>query len=276
MLLIFMLVVGYILSSLMTPRLARMLSEAGFIRPNYRQEDIPLGVGMVFALTILVVCPVVIWWDSTLASSLYISLFGIFSLTFLGLVDDTLGSRAASGLKGHLMRLVKHGELTTGALKAIMGGMVALSVTAGQYAHVFSVGALLQWFYQGLIIALSINSINLLDLRPGRAGKGFLVGAVVLLLVGWSQKELVPLAIVLGALLAYLPRDLQAKSMMGDTGANGLGVILGITSVWVLPTVAQLVLLAGLVLFHLYTEKYSLTKTIEKNKVLNYLDMLGR
>lgn len=260
----------------MTPRVAQMLAEAGFLRPNYRKEDIPLGVGMVFALTLLVVSPAVIWWEPALTQVLYVSLFGIFSLTFLGLVDDALGSRAASGLKGHLMRLVKHGEITTGALKALMGGMVALSVTAGQHAHSFSTEAVVQWMYQALIIALSINSINLLDLRPGRAGKGFVVGAVSLMIVGWSRLELVPLAIVLGVLLAYLPRDLQAKSMMGDTGANGLGVIVGITSVWVLPTAAQLLLLALLVLFHLYTEKYSLTKTIEKNKVLNYLDMLGR
>jgi len=29
-------------------------------------------------------------------------------------------------------------------------------------------------------------------------------------------------------------------------------------------------------LFHLYTEKYSLTETIEKNRLLNYLDHIGR
>ncbi len=31
-----------------------------------------------------------------------------------------------------------------------------------------------------------------------------------------------------------------------------------------------------IVLIHILTEKYSLTKIIEKNKVLNFLDRLGR
>ena len=34
--------------------------------------------------------------------------------------------------------------------------------------------------------------------------------------------------------------------------------------------------LVFLVLIHILTEKYSLTKIIEKNKVLNFLDRLGR
>ena len=69
---------------------------------------------------------------------------------------------------------------------------------------------------------------------------------------------------------------LKAKAMMGDTGSNVLGISIGILMVLGYTLKVRIVWLVFLVLIHLLTEKFSLTKIIEKNKVLNFIDRLGR
>jgi len=64
--------------------------------------------------------------------------------------------------------------------------------------------------------------------------------------------------------------------MMGDTGSNVLGLTLGFIAIFTLSTPVKVGLLIFLLGFHVFTEKYSLTKIIEKNKVLTYIDMMGR
>ncbi|MDI3312113.1 MAG: UDP-N-acetylmuramyl pentapeptide phosphotransferase, partial [Thermoanaerobacterium sp.] len=84
------------------------------------------------------------------------------------------------------------------------------------------------------------------------------------------------LVVVLGSVMAFMPLDLKAKVMLGDTGSNILGLTLGISSVLLFNFNIRLIILAFLILIHLITEKYSLSKIIEGNKLLNYLDMIGR
>jgi UDP-N-acetylmuramyl pentapeptide phosphotransferase/UDP-N-acetylglucosamine-1-phosphate transferase len=124
-----------------------------------------------------------------------------------------------------------------------------------------------------------INAIDLLDLRPGRAGKGFTLAAVLLLMLGWPwlfHLETLFLLMVLGSLLAYLPWDLQTRAMMGDAGSNALGITLGMVSCWSLSEQGLVVYLLLLLAFQLWTEKYSLTEWIEKVPLLHFLDKLGR
>ena len=64
--------------------------------------------------------------------------------------------------------------------------------------------------------------------------------------------------------------------MMGDTGSNVLGISIGILIALGYTTKVRVSWLVFLVLIHLLTEKFSLTKIIEKNKVLNFIDKLGR
>jgi UDP-GlcNAc:undecaprenyl-phosphate GlcNAc-1-phosphate transferase len=70
--------------------------------------------------------------------------------------------------------------------------------------------------------------------------------------------------------------DLNAKGMLGDTGANLMGAALGMASVWTMAFSTQLAVVVFLLLLHFFTEKYSLTEIIEKNSFLRYLDNLGR
>jgi Glycosyl transferase family 4. len=82
--------------------------------------------------------------------------------------------------------------------------------------------------------------------------------------------------IVLGSVLAFLPLDLKGKIMLGDTGSNILGLTLGISSILLFDFNVRLIIMIFLILVHIVTEKYSLTKIIEGNRFLNFLDMIGR
>ena len=126
-----------------------------------------------------------------------------------------------------------------------------------------------------LIIALSTNLMNLLDLRPGRAIKGYLVISIVLLFtLGEYTRNL--LLLIFPNVIAYFNQDLKAKAMMGDTGSNVLGISIGILFVMGYSLKVRLIWLAFLIFIHILTEKYSLTKIIESNKFLNFIDKLGR
>ncbi len=195
------------------------------------------------------------------------ALFIITVLAFglLGLIDDTLGSRDACGFYGHF-RALKNGYLTTGALKALFGGVIALLVST-----VYGEG-LLQIIVNSLNLALSANLANLLDVRPGRVGKFFLITSTGLALIGYGSLFSLLLT---ASVIAYLPWDLAAKAMMGDVGSNVLGVVIGF-GLLSLPLGGKLIAVVILITVHLYAERYSLTQMIATNSVLRYLDQLGR
>jgi len=262
-------IVAFLLTTVSLPRLLDMIGRSGFTRKNYAGSPIPVGIGFVFTLAVLgaVAVNYFIWSDSLRFYGLgFVMAMAIMSL--LGLIDDFWGTREVLGLKGHFRSLFR-GKLTTGALKAL-GGFVLALLLSGIMANVHEI------IINTLIIVLSINYINLLDLRPGRAAKGFFLTALLLAIGGWGRAELVFLAAVTGSLIAYAPYDLKAKSMMGDTGSNALGVALGICAVWLLNIQFKIGYLIILVALHLFAEKYSLTTVIAHNRFLNYLDRLWR
>jgi UDP-N-acetylmuramyl pentapeptide phosphotransferase/UDP-N-acetylglucosamine-1-phosphate transferase len=255
---------------LILPKIIIIIQEANFLRLNYKNELIPVGVGLVFFLTtLLVVALFLAFLPEKASTKAYAFLLAFAIFTCLGLIDDVWGSKDTSGLKGHLFTSIKKGQLTTGAIKAIFGlvGAALLTVSTGSWLWVL---------VNILMVVLTVNTINLLDLRPGRAGKGFLFLAVIFFILGWGREELIFLAAVSGSLLAYLGYDLKARTMMGDTGANALGAALGVVAVWVLAAPAKIIYLVCLIIFHIITEKYSVTKIIARNRFLNFLDLLGR
>ncbi|MGB9803307.1 hypothetical protein [Desulfofundulus sp.] len=259
---------GALLTRLFLPGLVGMIVEAGFVRPNFRGEVIPLGAGLVFSLAD-VGCIMLLYLFLPVQLQIFALAFclAMAAFTCLGLVDDVWGSRATSGLKGHFKNLWQ-GRLTTGALKALAGGALSFFLSA-------LVGPLVWIPVNTLTLALSVNAINLLDLRPGRAGKCFLLCSFVFLAAGWGQWPLVFLAVVTGSVLAYLPADLKARAMMGDTGSNALGAALGLTAIWVLPEWVKLTYLGLLIALHVVAEKYSLTSLIARNPLLDRLDRWG-
>lgn len=248
-----------------------MIVSGGFVRPNFKGENIPLAAGVVFFIsTITTSLPLLLFWPEYMRNQALVFLFAVAGAACLGLVDDFWGARDASGLLGHFKALFR-GRVTTGAVKAIGGGIIALIAGAQLYP-----GDYIKIIDSSLIIALSANMINLFDLRPGRAGKMYIILYLLLLPAFWGRPEGVMATLVLGALVAFLPVDLKARAMMGDAGSNTLGMVAGITAAASLQGYYRLIYLGALVVLHLITEKYSLTRIIAGNRLLNYLDMLGR
>ena len=120
---------GMLLTLLITPPVLKMVRQAGFRRANFKGDLIPAGVGFIFLLVFLTASTL----DYLLVPGLLgytgiVFLMGLAVITLLGLLDDLFGSRAVSGLKGHFKALFK-GKLTTGALKALGGGLLAVLIT---------------------------------------------------------------------------------------------------------------------------------------------------
>lgn len=262
-------IISCVITLLIKSTVLKMIEHAGFVRPNFNNDPIPVGSGVIFSLSaVLSIIPFVFVWPEPHLVKAFIFLFVITFTTFLGLMDDFWGSRETSGLRGHIGSLLK-GHLTTGGLKALWGGMLALLVAIVS-------GPLEMVPVNALLLALFINAVNLLDLRPGRAGKVFIVFAIIMVVAGWGRYETVFLIMLIGSVVAFLPLDLKARTMMGDAGANTLGAGLGIIAVWIFEPFTKIVFLFGLFLFHFIAEKYSLTRLIAGNRILNFLDTLGR
>jgi hypothetical protein len=97
------------------------------------------------------------------------------------------------------------------------------------------------------------------------------VGSAGLIAAGGESSQLVPI----GAALALLPEDLGERAMLGDSGANALGAMLGACAVG-MPRTARIAMLAGIAGLTAASEKVSFTKVIARTPALNWLDMLGR
>ena len=252
------------------PLFRSLLIESNVLRPNYKKDMIPVSMGIVFLPMLIINAIILAYFTTNFKDMLhiFIFLFGLVSMFFAGILDDIIGNRDVSGLKGHFKSLL-NGKLTTGGFKALFGGFIGLVISIAISKNIYDI------VINTLIIALSTNLMNLLDLRPGRAIKGYLVISIVLLFtLGEYTRNL--LLLIFPNVIAYFNQDLKAKAMMGDTGSNVLGISIGILFVMGYPLKVRLIWLAFLIFIHILTEKYSLTKIIENNKFLNFIDKLGR
>jgi UDP-GlcNAc:undecaprenyl-phosphate GlcNAc-1-phosphate transferase len=239
-------------------------------RPNFRQQRIPAIAGLAFVLggEFFYACE---WFWQGLHTSLA-AVYFLVTLGFggLGLLDDLKGDRSVGGFRGHFRKL-KQGRLTTGAAKALGGGL--LSLAAGYLITApHPVGYAL---LAGLLIALSANTLNLLDLRPGRCLFGFFVGAAAIAGVLWAQHDLGAGFLLWTALafaLILYPLDSGGAAMLGDTGANAFGAVLGVAGAIYFAPFWQGVLVLALLGFQVWCERYSLSRTIESHPFLRFID----
>jgi len=259
---------AFVIEGIILYLLLPLLTSTGAVRSNYREEQIPVSAGISFAMTLLLVYLLYRLVNHEAEGS-QLFMLGITAISFLGFIDDMLGRRDTTGFKGHLGALVK-GRLTTGGLKALGGGLIAF------YLALYISADWINIILNTLLIALSTNFINLLDLRPGRAIKGTFLLAAVIIAVAYQSMNWALVLPLLGAVVYYLPSDLKARAMMGDAGSNVLGLALGFWAAAYMPWLPRLLMLAFLIIIHWYTERYSLTETIERVKILRAIDQLGR
>ncbi len=263
-----LLIASYIITCIFVRLIANMIINSGKLSTNYKGDKIPGIMGISIIVGCIVTGGIAVALNFI---ELFLTLYILFSssfIGFIGLLDDLTGNNQSKGFKGHILCLVK-GKLTTGGLKALMGGVVSFSLA------VYISRSLTEIVINTLIIGLVTNVINLFDVRPGRALKVFFILSILILTLGRASNYFY---IIIGAVLAYFPLDLKAKGMLGDTGSNFLGVILG--TELAVSTGNNLYIGILFVIFmlsiNIISEKYSFSQIIDKNRVLRLIDMMGR
>lgn len=225
------------------------------------------------------------------------------------------GGKVAKGLKGHLGALA-HGQVTTGVIKIAGIGASALAASALVGSKATSMGGkVADLALNTVLIAGAANLANLLDLRPGRALKATVLVAAPLSYFSCADAKTpasgasvtsatasvtsgasgaasatpaAPASVsavsaqrllasgLNAAAITALVEDLQETTMLGDTGANAAGALLGTSLAandsWKLRLGTAL----GVVGLILASEKVSFSKVIAANPALNWLDQLWR
>lgn len=253
-----------------------------FQRHNYRDHPLPTGVGLLVPLAVaaVVALQAVItdllsafsvnrpWLLDVVRSRGGVLVAICLGFSLLGLLDDLGGVGESGGFRGHF-RALAQGRLTTGAVKAFGGPLVALALL-GSGVGQGRFGLL----REAAIVCLTANLVNLLDRAPGRATKFATVGAVGLVLgVGFGPAAVgaVPVAAALG----LLGPDLREECMLGDAGANAVGAGLGYGVVVSTGITTQWILLGVLVVLNAGSELVSYSKLIDRLPPLRWFDRLG-
>jgi hypothetical protein len=158
----------------------------------------------------------------------------------------------------------------------VTGGIVKLVAGAGAGA-VAGAAVAGGWtiLEVALLVALSANFVNLLDRAPGRAGKVSIASAVGLAIFG-AAAWTVGAAATIGAAVACLWPDLRERAMLGDSGANPLGAVVGLGLAISLTTPWRIAAIGVLAALNLASERWSYSAAIDRTPWLRSLDRLGR
>jgi hypothetical protein len=240
----------------------------GWSRPNYRGHPVSLSGGAASAAGAaagVVVGPT--------RSGKPMSLLLLGAAATAGCYDDLVAvhreQQADKGWHGHLAAL-RAGRVSGGMVKAGLIGAASLVAAADGNRSGPRRGPLGACIDAGLI-AGTANLLNLFDLRPGRAGKvAGLTGAAT---VTGPAGALA--ASVLGAVAATLPADLGERVMLGDLGANALGVLLGRRLSRAGPAL-RWTAVGTVTALTLASEKVSFSAVVDRTPTLRALDRLGR
>jgi UDP-GlcNAc:undecaprenyl-phosphate/decaprenyl-phosphate GlcNAc-1-phosphate transferase len=81
---------------------------------------------------------------------------------------------------------------------------------------------------------------------------------------------------MIGAAVALLVPDLRERVMLGDTGANALGSVIGLALVVTLTSRGRLVAAGILLILNLISERVSFSRVIDAAPPLRAFDRLGR
>lgn len=181
-------------------------------RTNYAGRTVDLYAGPAVALgaaagTAVLPLPARTRWAAA---------FAVLAAGGCGAYDDLAGAGdPRRGFRAHLGAL-RHGEVTSGAVKLL--GIGAAGLAAGALLKERPIDRLLA----GVVIAGTAHLVNLTDVRPGAA-------TATVLALGVPGLGRGPLAAApMGAVAAVAGADLGERTMIGDTGAHALGAALGI------------------------------------------------
>ncbi len=277
-----MTVVVAIAVGVVTVRFLRMVSgdilaSPALERRNYRDAPVPTAGGIYLVLTVLVVeagravlGALGVGEETGLTQARGEVLFAVFGFALLGLIDDLAAIGEDRGFRGHLGAL-REGRVTTGLLKLLGGAAIAIVLVA---TPGFKDGRGL--LVDAMLIALAANFGNLLDRAPGRTIKFGLVAYVPLALVIGTAPIGIAVAPVMGAALGLLGDDLRERLMLGDTGANVIGAVLGLAVVLGASEGWRLAVMLTLLALNVSAELVSFSRGIDAVAPLRAFDRLGR
>ena len=248
------LLVSTALAVLIAPRVLHALPR----RPNWRGLALPFPAGVI-ALAAGGAAAAILAAAGRPPDTAVLSLGA--GVALLGLLDDLLDA-PPRGWRGHAAAL-RRGEPSTGALKAVGTAALALAATGGDLLGTAA-------------IVLSAHVFNVLDLRPGRSVKAFVLLAAVLLAATRDLEPLRAIGVFAGALLVVGVYDLRERAMLGDTGATLLGAMAGLWLTATLDVTGLAAAVAFLAAIALYAEVLSLSALIDRMPPLRVLDWLGR
>ena len=270
------LLVGLTVGWLSWQALREVLAAPVLARANHRGTVIPTGAGLVVTLAGLTAAGA-----TTLATESGLVDAGpsqadtavlatVVGFALLGLVDDVVGwGGDGRGFRGHVAALAR-GRMTTGALKLVGGGALAVAASAP-----VSPGGL-QLVGDAALVALAANLANQFDRAPGRALKVATLAFVLLAVATGVPAALGGVAVVVGAGLVLLPADLGERLMLGDTGANAIGGVLGLGVVVATGPGTRLVVLVVVAALNLAGDLVSFSRVIDAVPVLRAVDRAGR
>jgi UDP-GlcNAc:undecaprenyl-phosphate/decaprenyl-phosphate GlcNAc-1-phosphate transferase len=270
-------IVGFLAGRMFWIALRQSWHRPPFMRTNYRDVSIPTAAGVVVAFALVLVEAVRAVMGAAgvqdppgLDGPRVATIIAVLGFAALGLLDDLTGTTNVRGIIGHLKALGR-GELTSGALKMFMGiatALVAAAALAPEHLGTLVVDA--------AIICLAANFFNLLDVRPGRAGKVSVVVFVLLALGAAFDTALVSAAVAVGAGVALMLDDVRERLMLGDAGSNAIGAAIGAGLVTQLEGSGAVAVLIAFAVLNVLSEFTSFSTIIERVAPLRAFDMIGR
>jgi UDP-N-acetylmuramyl pentapeptide phosphotransferase/UDP-N-acetylglucosamine-1-phosphate transferase len=283
------LVLATLIALALAPALLRAMGARGQVHANYRGRRLPFPLGVLAPLAAALALVPLMLLARLASTSLFhpeiapVALYAL-GVALLGLIDDTLGEhlgdgappappasgvRPPRGWRGHGAAVLR-GELSTGALKAV--GALGLALLAMDGLGL-SDG---RWLLAAAVLVLSTNVFNLLDLRPGRTLKAYVLLAAGVVIGSGELRSLWTVGLFAGPVLVAGAYDLRERAMLGDTGSNLVGALAGLMLVLTLSETGQLIALGLLLAITVYGELSSISALIERTPGLRELDSLGR
>ncbi len=252
------------------PSLLAFLRDQGHLRTNYRDVALPCPLGLlVLAAALAALIPLSLLHGLFDADTLDLAgLFLVLGVAALGLADDAY-SGVSRGWRGHGADALRR-RFSTGALKA--AGTLGLALTWSALTQ----PDVARFLLAALVLVLATNLFNLLDLRPGRSVKAFVLLGAALSAGSLDLDPLLELGLWTGPILVAGVLDLRERGMLGDTGSNVIGVVAGLWLALTLSTTGLAIAAGVLALLTAYGELRSINALVESAPGLRHLDSLGR
>ncbi len=251
-----------------TPLYIKYFKRSQRITYNFEGKEVVNSGGGILLVSLIPLIPFYYYFPVFKTPYILLMFYYLGVITLLGFIDDLYGETECKGFKGHLGKFMRGEGVSTGLSKAL-GGLIAALLIAYYLSDYWYV-----WLLKGVFMALFSNIFNLLDTRPGRAIKIYLVLSFIFA-AAFSEFVLM-VSPIWAAIYMYLFWELRSEVMLGDAGAYLLGGSLGFYAAAAFPLKVILAIFILLLYFHWYCERKSLNRIIESNYWLYYLDRLGR